>query len=176
MTSSMQAFWSKRHWWLYVLLVPASASALADAYSEPLRTQSTVKSSTQFEVNFSTKRTRNIIPWSVVTMTDGTKFQVPGSANLFLPGDTMQLEITPLWHEVVRFSKGGGKKRYWNELLAAREKEFDLFPALVLLCSLLLLIPFRTPEPRWYLHGILVLMGFGWLVTMIGMGGLKPWG
>jgi hypothetical protein len=90
-------------------------------------------------------------------------------------GDTLYLEITPLLKEVLRFSSHPGQRAYWTEL-SERDKQYDMFPAVVLLTSLLLLIPFRAVVPRWYLHGILLLVIFGWFVTMIGLGGLKPWG
>lgn len=85
------------------------------------------------------------------------------------------LETTPLLNEVLRFAKHAGPRAYWTEL-AEREKEYDLFPALVLLCSVLLLIPFRAVVPRWYLHCILLMGCSAWLITMIGMGGLRHWG
>lgn len=173
--SPMQLWWSAWHWQLYCLLILASGSALGDAYLVPDQIESTIVRASQFEVNLSSKRSKMIQPWTVITMADGTKFQTPGSADLFPVGDTLRLERTPLWKQVNRYKKRPDQTTYWTDL-ANRNREYDLFPALVLLCSVMLLIPFRAEQARWLLHGILLFVCFGWLLTMIGTGGLTPWG
>lgn len=182
--SPMERHWSKWHWWLYVLMILASASALGDAYLPPVRVDSTIQRSTPFEVSFSdapyhvrfsSKRKKIIEQWAVVTMANGSKFQIHGDAALFPPGDTIMLELTPLWKEVARYRRPAYPQATWTEL-SSRNKEYDAFPAGVLICALLLLVPFRTVQPRWYLHGILLLLTSAWLVTIIGLGALKPWG
>lgn len=170
----MQALWSKWLWWLYVPLLLGSGSALTDAYLPERTTTTTITHITRFEVDQSTKQVRNMVPWSVVTMADGTKFQAPGGNGSFNIGDTLILQTTALFRTVINHAPIHAPA-YRTELFE-RDREYDAFPAVVLLCSCFLLIPFRAVEPRWYLHGILLLVCFGWLVTMIGLGGLKPWG
>jgi hypothetical protein len=157
---------------VYLLLMLVSGLVLADAYRPPERVMSTVVDTDQVELNNSTKRTRIITYWTVVTLANGARVQVQSTADVYALGDTLEVERTALLGEVLRYRHLRSVYPGWNEI-ALRDREYDAFPALVLCCCFLLLLPVREEQYRWVLHGLLMLLLFSWLLTMLGTGGLK---
>jgi hypothetical protein len=161
-----------RYPFVYLLLMLVSGLVLADAYMPPEHFMSTVEEARQVELNNSTKHSRIFSYWSVVTLANGGSFQVESMADVYPVGDTLEVERTALLGEVLRYRNIHSAYTGWNEI-ALRDREYDAFPALVLCCCFLLLLPVRAEQYRWTLHGALMLLLFSWLVTMLGTGGLK---
>lgn len=170
----------QRFWWLYITLAVASGLALADAYLPRVVHTSTIARVREFRLPRARRRWGDPNPrapeiWAVVTTTDRVKFQLRSSARDMPVGDTLDLEYTPIWKKVYRYRQHPLAAHAWWDVFD-RDPEYDLFPALVLVCSLLALCPWWSIEAHWWIQGVCLMMIAGWVFTVIGTDGLTPWG
>lgn len=173
--------WQRHLYWVYVILLITSAYVLTDAMLPTQVLSAHVQEANEMTVNVSSRSPRHYrtpptyTHWSLVKLDNGIAFQTENGASAFPIGETMELEVTRLSRNVVRYKPPNNGRYGWNEVESAN-KEFLAFPALVAGLALLLLAPWWSLENRWLLHGLMGLVLVAWLLTLIGTGVMKSFG
>ncbi len=166
--------WQRHLYGVYALLLIASGYVLIDALL-PLRTISArIEEAHEMSVNVSSEYDThaNYSYWTLVKLDNGVTFQTENGASEFPTGGTMDVEVTALRNEVVRYKPPNNGRSGWYEVEGAN-REYLAFPAAVVILALLLLIPWWSLENRWLLHGIMVLVLVAWLLTLLGTGVMR---
>jgi hypothetical protein len=166
-SNRLMLLWSKRYIPLYLVLAAFAGYTVLDLCLSPVISTSTITEINAHRENYSSRRSPVHRTWLVVHLADGITFQMRGGFRSEV-GDTLEVESTPLRHTVLSYRTSSMGRIQ----LAGRYDENNLFPLLVLIVSLLLLLPVRSAEYRWALHGALLLLGGAWVITMIGTEGL----
>ena len=156
------------------MLFFTSSYVLIDALL-PLRTfTARIEEAHETSVNVSSEYDARAIYsyWTVVKLDNGVTFQTENGEADFPSGETMEVEVTALRNEVVRYKPPNNGRFGWNEVEGAN-KEYLAFPAAVATLALLLLIPGWSLENRWLMHGLVVLILVAWMLTLLGTGVMR---
>jgi hypothetical protein len=173
--------WQRHLYWVYAMLLIASGYVLTDAMLPTQVLSARVQEASEMTVNLSSRSRRHYrtrptyTHWSLVKLDNGIAFQTENGASAFPIGGTMEVEVTALAKNVVRYKLPNYERFGWNEVEGAN-KEFLAFPVLVAGLALLLLAPWWSLENRWLMHGLMILVLVAWLLTLIGTGVMKAFG
>lgn len=168
------AHWNGRLRWLYLLLLLLSIYVIADTLLPTRKLTLRIEDASEIRVRNGSRRgtqgTHGL--WAVVSLEKGIRFQTENGASAFPIGDRMDVEVTPMGHNVVRYFPPHNGRYGWAELAGAN-KEYLAFPVLVAGLTLLLFIPRWSLWNRLMLNGLVVVALAAWLITLIGTGVLK---
>ncbi len=156
--------------WVYLVLMIAMAMVITDRHLLPDMAISTITAAEQTKVETRSGGHTTITYWTVVDLSDGTRFQTQAVAGVFPIGDTLEVRQSALFGHTTAYRnlRRGGS---WV-VLEASEEGFEGFPYLVLACCLLLLMPWWSEDNRLFLMGVLGVTAVAWIIMMLGTGGL----
>lgn len=165
--------YSDKLWWLWLLLTLTCGGVVLDHLLEPVTHQLTLVGERHYQEISGFRRSSRIesINANVLRFSDGTVLQV-GSVNDWISiGDTLEVQRTPLFSQPLQFRKKKARSGDWQEA-QSNKLEHRPYPYIVFACAFLLLFPWPSDTWRWSLQGVIVLTLVGWLLMMIGTGGL----
>ena len=167
-------FERRKAWWLYLVLVVGCGIVITDHLLIPHTDSLEIQSMDAYHERASKKRYRTrteIVNAQVLRLSDGSALQLATVNDWIVEGDTIELQRTPMLNEPLQFRKKNSRVREW-QVVDSNKLDNRPYPYIVFFCALLLLFPWPEGTWRWSLQAALVLVLFGWLLTMIGTGGL----
>ena len=161
-------------WWLYLVLALSSGTMVADHLLPVVAERLAVIDERGYQERFGSRRRQRItstINATILRLSDGTVLQLSSLGDWIVPGDTLEVQRTPMLKEKLQYRKAKSRARDWL-LVDSNKLDFRIYPYIVFACSFLLLFPWRWDNWRWSLQAALLLTLVGWLVSVVGTGGV----
>jgi hypothetical protein len=156
--------------WLYALLALACSAYAADHWLKPVVETGRVDAVSEVNVRQGAGRSASWVNWTVLDLANGAGLEFPSGRGAFQVGDTLLVEVSPVFKVVRRFHRPG--QASWSEagFSGDTEEMFVLVPVVGLL-ALLLLATGWSDDGRTMLRLVLIVLLFVWSLYMLGIHG-----